>query len=190
MNKWCILLIIPLLFSCKEQSKEEPKEPFFPVRSYLQSQVAHVDSSMYRIIKITMVNGKKDTAFIQRQDFKKLAKDFIDLPDIAQKSLRDDYTETQIYDEEMQTAVLNYLPVDEDGEIRRQDVFITPDANGDKVKTIFIERLKEENDKPVRKLLTWEVDRRFKIVTISEQNTKNEKIETVEVVWTEHLAAE
>lgn len=190
MNKWLLLLFINSFFSCNDESKTEPKEPFFPVRSYLLSQVAHVDSSMFRIIKITTVNGKKDTAFIQRQDFKKHAKDFTDLPDIAQNSLRDDYTETEIYDEEMQTAVLNYLPVGEEGEIRRQDVFIAPDRNGDKVKTIFIERMAEENGEPVRKLLTWEVDRKFRIVTISQQNTKNEKIETVEVVWTERLAAE
>lgn len=190
MNKWFVLLFIPALFSCKDEAKEESKEPFFPVRSYLQSQVAHIDSSVYRIIKITTLNGGKDTAFLKREDFKTAAKDFLDIPDIAAKKWKDDYTETQIYDEEMQTAVLNYMPVDNGGEIRRQDVFITPDQNGDKVKTIFIERFLEEGDIPVRKLLTWEVDRRFKIVTIRSQDTKNEKIETVEVVWTERLAAE
>ena len=189
MNKWLLLIFIPLFFSCTDAAPEN-KEPFFPVRSYLQSQVAHIDSSMYRIIKITTVDGKKDTAFVQRQDFKNYAKDFTDLPDIAQSNLRDDYTESQIYDEEMQTAVLNYMPLGKEGEIRRQDVFIAPDRNGDKVKTIFIERITEQNGKPVRKLLTWEVDRKFKIVTITQQNTKNEKIETVEVLWTERLTAE
>jgi hypothetical protein len=190
MNKWLTLLLIPLLGSCMDESSEEPKEAFFPVRSYLQSQVAHIDSSIYRIIKITTVGGKKDTSFVRREEFKAYAKDFLDIPDIAHKKWRDDYKESEIYDEEMQTAVLNYMPVDEDGEIRRQDVFITPDRTGDKVKTIYIERQLEEANKPVRKLLTWEVDRRFRIVSIKAQGTKEEKIETLEVLWTEGPTAE
>jgi hypothetical protein len=190
MNRWLILALLTIIFSCKEEEEDPSKEAFFPVKSFLQSQVTQVDSSIYRIIKITTTGGKKDTAFVKREEFKTLAKDFLDIPDIASKKWRNDYKESQIYDDQIENAVFNYMPVDEDGEIRRQDVIIKPSREGDKVQTIFIERLLEEKGEPVRKLLTWEVDKRFKIVTIKKMEKGPEQVETMEVVWSERAPAE
>lgn len=190
MNKWLIVPLACLLFSCKSGKKEEAGD-FFPVLSYLKSQVAHVDTSLYRIIKITTVDNRNDTAYIRREDFRKEAADFLSIPDITGKKLSHDYQETEIYDESLGSVILSYMPTEEDAEIRRQEVVIEPNqAEGDKVKSIFIDRLMEKGDVTVRKNMLWQVDQRFRIVTITQHEDGTEKVEKLQVVWNDTPSAE
>lgn len=185
-----VTLALPLLFSCKNGKEEEAKD-FFPVLSYLKSQVAHVDTSLFRIVKITTVGDRSDTAYIRREDFKKEAADFLSIPDITQKRLSSDYQETELYDESLGSVILSYMPTEEDAEIRRQEVVIEPNqAEGDKVKSIFIDRLIEEGKTTVRKNMLWQVDQRFRVVTITQNEDGTEKIEKLQVVWNGHPSAE
>ena len=79
----CISVTALALFACKSK-KEEVKETFFPVLSFIKSQVAHVDTSLYPIIKLTFIDSTRtDTEYIKREDFRSLAKDFLELPDLT-----------------------------------------------------------------------------------------------------------
>ena len=192
MNKWILIPLILLLFSCKTKKKEEDvTAQFFPVLSFLKSQVAHVDTSLYRIIKITTVGSTTDTVYIPRENFKKEAKDFLAIPDITSEDLKEDYKETELYDESMQSVILSYLPTDEDAEIRRQEVIIQPSPQeGDKVKTIFIDRQMEEGKNSIRKNMLWQVDKRFQVTTITLARDGKEKVEKLQVIWNSHPSAE
>jgi hypothetical protein len=192
MNKWLTVSLALLFFSCKSgKEKEGGDSEFFPVLSYLKSQVAHVDTSLYRIIKITTVGDRNDTAYIRREDFRKEAADFLSIPDITQKGLKSDYEETEMYDESMGSVILSYLPTEEDAEIRRQEVIIEPNqAEGDQVKSIFIDRVVDEGKTTVRKSLLWQVDQRFRIVTITQNKDGAEKVEKLQVVWNDSPSAE
>jgi hypothetical protein len=55
------LLGCTLVYSCK--SKKEGEEPtnYFPVLSFLKSQVTNVDTSLYQIIKIQKEKNSKPT---------------------------------------------------------------------------------------------------------------------------------
>ena len=84
MKKWLSIFFIAFLAGCNSENEEEDQNAqFFPVVSYLNSQVAHVDTSLYRIIKIVTVDGVSDTSYIPREQFRNEAKDFISIPDIA-----------------------------------------------------------------------------------------------------------
>ena len=90
MKKWILIAPLVLLFSCKSEEKEEGRDSgFFPVLTFLKSQVAQVDTSVYSIIKITTVGNQSDTTYIKREDFRKEAADFLSIPDITQKKVKE-----------------------------------------------------------------------------------------------------
>ncbi len=186
VKSFCFPIIsILLLLSCKNKKNDEEKEnsTFFPVLSFIKSQVAHVDTSVYRIIKLVQKDSTYDTTYLKREEFREAAKDFLLIPDIASDELKDDYTETRLFVPDLKQVALSYMPKESDKEISRQEVMIKPGANGDKVQSIFINRIIGSKEGSVQKILFWEVDKQFKIVTLTQSPDKTENKETVKVIW-------
>lgn len=163
-------------------TEPEEKVEFFPALSFIKSQVAHVDTSIYRIIKIVKKDNHSDTSYIKREEFREAAKDFLVLPDISIEKLKNDYKETRLYDESLEKVILNYMPKQADQEITRQEILIKPDPSGDKVQSIFVNRKITTDDSTIQKILFWEVDKKFRIVT-NVQMQDSERTETVDVIW-------
>lgn len=174
-----------LTLSCKHKKNTGANEEtnFFPVVSFIKSQVSNVDTSLYRIIRIVRHDSTADTSFIKREQFRAEANDFLTLPDITSDKLKEDYTETKLYDEDLKQVILNYMPKEADKEITRQEVMINPNQDGDKVKSIFVDRITSANNKIIHKILFWQVDKRFRIVTLIKPRDSAEMKETIEVVW-------
>jgi hypothetical protein len=175
------------LISCKNkkaESNEGASGAYFPVLSYIKSQVARVDTSMYRIIKVIEKDSvTRDTIYLRREEFKQAAEDFLSIPDISSGDLKDEYTESKNYDQDLELVALNYMPKDPDQEITRQEVMIKPSNEGDKVQSIFINRNINAEDSTVQKILFWEVDKKFKVVTLIQKPNASEKKITEEVIW-------
>ena len=182
---WFFIVSILVMLSCKNKKTDEEKEnqKFFPVLSFIKSQVAHVDTSVFRIIKIVQKDSTSDTTYLKREEFREAAKDFLTIPDITSDELKDEYTETKLFVPDLKQVALNYMPKEPDKEISRQEVMIKPDANGDKVQSIFINRITDSKNGSIQKILFWEVDKQFKIVTLIQSSGKPEKKETVKVIW-------
>lgn len=175
-----------LAVSCKEK-KKDGKENFFPAISFIKSQVAHVDTSLYSIIQLNMVDSTRtDTIYVPREQFRSLAKDFLELPDISEKKLRADYKEEKLFDETLNTVILSYMP-EKPGKqtIHRQDVLIVPDPGGDKVKSIIIDYGWSNKDSAIEKKMLWQADRSFQVTTIRQLPGRQESITTTKVVWNE-----
>src|SRR5215217_8333358 len=103
------VLLLALFFTqCGTKKKEQTGADAvpFPVVPYLQSQVRHVDTSLYSIVKIHKAHGATDTTYLRREDFKTAAQDFLSLPDISSEKLRGKYTETKLYDEDLKKVVI------------------------------------------------------------------------------------
>ena len=98
-----LLLCCLLIIRCKQKNKsDENKESFFPVLSFIKSQVAQIDTSLYSIKKIVLIDSThSDTVFVPREEFKNLAKDFLDLPDLTEKKFKDRYIEEKLFDEQI-----------------------------------------------------------------------------------------
>ena len=173
--------------NCRSKPAEQNGESgSFPVLSYLQSQVRHVDTSLYSIIKITKRGGVQDTTYLRREDFKAAAHDFLSLPDIAATNLKKAYTETKLYDEDLKKIILTYVPKDriEATEIVRQDVLIEPNAgSGDQVQTIYTETVLDNKDSTVQKKLTWNTGGSFQVIRITTKRGQPEAVETTDVTW-------
>src|SRR5687768_681861 len=119
--KW-ILFCFLLLTGCKDKEENTPQTDFFPVLAYLQSQVAHVDTSIYSIIQVTKTANRSDTVYLKREDFRKAASDFLTIPDISSGELKKKYKETRLFDEEIEKVIVTYETKDDEVEIRRQDI--------------------------------------------------------------------
>jgi HD superfamily phosphohydrolase len=187
MSKWFLLILLPFAFSCQNSSNEEVEDtekPYFPIKSYILSQIADVDSSVYSIRRIETQNNRSDTAFIKREEFREQAKDFLEIPDITQKKWKKDYRENKSFDETLQIATISYWAKEDDAEIRRQEVIIKPNLTlGDQVKTIYIDRLFEDGSSTVQQRMLWEVDNWFKVTTITQKPNQPEQIKTLQVIW-------
>lgn len=178
----CVILIG---FCCKPKSKSGNDDTeFFPVTSFLKSQVTHVDTSLYRIIRIDRVDSLLDTSYIKRDEFRSLSKDFLETPDIADKSLKKKYTESKTYDESMDRVILTYTPKNDNMEVLREEVIISPNTTeGDQVRSIIIERMTEGKDSSILRRLLWQVNKSFQVVNFIQKPNQPEITRTFEVVW-------
>lgn len=179
-----IILASALLLSCKSKDKNEKKQDDpFPALSFIKSQVAHVDTSVYPIKKIIIVDSISDTTDVKREDFRTLASDFINTPDLTEKKYRKNYQFENRFDTELGMAIFGCTPLQEDLEVRRQEVLIVPNPPNDKVKSIYIEKYKSGKDSSIMQRLTWNTDKSFMITNIVSKNGQPDKIITTKVMW-------
>ena len=173
--------------ACK-QKKIENNEKFFPVLSFIRSQVVSVDTSLYSIKKIVYTDSlHSDTEYIKREAFRVLAKDFLDIPDIADKKSSSRFVEERSFDETFNRVILSYKPIDPDKEeLQKQEVLITPDvATGDKVTSIIIEKVISDSNGFLQKNMLWQVDQSFLVTTTRQKPGQPETITTLKVTWNE-----
>jgi len=178
----CVILSI----SCRGKTKED-KEPFFPVLSYIKSQVADIDTSLYSIRKLIVIDSlKTDTVYLHRENFRDEAKDFLAIPDISSPSYRKRYVEEKLFDETLNRVLLTYTPLNPDKEeIQRQEVLIKPDPSGDKVTNIIINSVINTRDSSVQKNLLWKVGESFQTTITKQLAGRPEKTSIVKVIWNE-----
>lgn len=155
--------------------------------SFIQSQVADIDTSLYPIRKLVFVDSlRTDTFFIHRENFREEAKDFLAIPDISTSKYRDKYTEEKIFDETLNRVLITYTPLKpEKEEIQRQEVLIKPDPAGDKVTNIIINSVVNTKDSAVQKMLLWKVGESFQVTIIKQIAGKAETTSTSKVIWNE-----
>ena len=186
MNRLLLLLALAPFLSCGGKKKKEDTGPMFPVLSYLKSQARHVDTSLYRLVKIETANGRSDTSYIAREAFKTYAAAFLQLPDISSPKWSDDYEETRMFDDMLNNSVLTYTTTEEDNEVRRADVVIDgmADAEGNTpVNTIIIHQVKQEGGNTVSRNMVWYVNKRFTIITKTGSAQEPEQIKKLEIIW-------
>jgi|GEM_PF-194495 len=188
MQKPIILIVSVILFACKgkkEKNDQEADVKLFPVVSFINSQVAHVDTSLYSIIGIRVTEeGPSDTVYHRREEFRELAKDFTELPDLTDSDYEDRYTKETIYDESMGRLIITMLPVEPaKEEIQRQEVVIRPDPSGDKVTSIIIDWVRNNRDSAIQKRMLWQVDESFQVTTIRQLIAQPETTSTYRVIW-------
>ena len=187
MNKNIIFAACILLscVACKHKNKGNKEDSaFFPVLSFLKSQVSQVDTSSYDFLMIVTIDSLADSSHIKKEELKGLVKDFLETPDISEKIFKEKYKEDRMYDEELNKVILTYTPIDSDMQVLREEVIITPSGpNGDEVGSIIIEKMQDEKDSTILKRLLWQVNESFQIVTTVQKPNHDDVTHTLQVVW-------
>ena len=194
MKKLCGPLSLVLLLSCltllsaRCKSEDKPKgEGFFPVLSFIKSQVAMIDTSLYSIMRLTPSDsGLVDTVFIHREKFRENATDFLSIPDLSEAKYEDRYRETKQFDEGLNLVILTYEAVKPEKElIQSQQVTIKPAVGGDKVKNIIINLVSSSKDSSIQKRMLWNADASFQVSMIKQLPGQPETSSSYKVTWNE-----
>jgi hypothetical protein len=176
------ILIFP---GCKSKETQN-KEAFFPILSYIKSQVAQIDTSLYQIIKLTGTDSAWDTTYIKREDVRAYAADFLQLPDLTSKELAAKYDESKFFDASLNKVIITYRPRpgNKDVEIQREEVMIEPDSEtGDKVRNIVVDKIVTSADSSVTKRMLWNVGESFQVTTIIQKQNKEDSTSTIRIKW-------
>jgi hypothetical protein len=187
-NLLVILFVVQagLLLSCKGNEKENTDENSFPTPALeiIKGQVAQVDSSVDPIIKrVPLTDSTYDSTSVNRKDFRALAKDFLETPDISGK-LKKKYKEERTLDNNLGQAIFTAVPLDDQSlEVRRQEIRIVPNPPDDKIKSVYIEKFKSDKDSSVMKRMTWYMDKKFQVVTITQKPGQEDKVSVIEVIF-------
>jgi hypothetical protein len=179
------LLLASCLIACKGKKKEtKDTSRYFPIKSYLQSRIKGLDTSLYRFVKIETTNGHSDTSDISREEASEYAKEFLNIPDLKDPDQGSDYEEMSAYDSLMNRAIWSYTAYDKDVDVLKLDVTVIPKFGDgeDEVKTVYIEKFEQEGDKTIDKKMLWEMKEYFNIRTIIQENNK-EQIKNLKVAW-------
>jgi hypothetical protein len=189
MKYFLIILIGAVFFSnCKDQKptttalEQTEKKSYFPVVDFLKGQIHYVDSLPTAILKIVTENNKPDSSYIKRDEFDKLAQDFI-LPDLQQDIFEKNFKESSFIDQTTQSATFNYISTDSKLSLQRVDVLATPDELNSKVKSIFLQQTLNKNDTIIVKKLYWQTNKHFQIATIIQAPNQPKKIKQLQLTW-------
>ncbi len=185
-----LLLTIPtlviILIACKSKEKKEDAG-YFPVLTVIKGQVNHVDTSLYQIIKLTPIDSvRTDTEYIRREDFRALAKDFLEIPDITDPSFKGRFEETRLLDRDLNRVLITYIPVDATKElIQREEVLVIPSEGIGTMDNLIINYVSNTRDSSVEKKMLWKMNQYFQVTTIKQKPGMPETISTTKVIWGE-----
>ena len=189
MNRLIVAFIFSFIFvSCKnkqEKKRDIPVADFFPVKDYINGQVAKLDTSAYSFQKMETLDGISDTSTIKNKEVKQFAKDFIELPDISSKEIKDDYEINHLYDEELEAFAFTFT-TKEDHPIKSEHVVVEPMPNAEgknDIKSIFVDMWQTNANTAIRKNLFWEANKSFQVTTTTEPEGGKASTKRVRIVW-------
>ncbi|MBK8951182.1 MAG: hypothetical protein IPM85_01340 [Chitinophagaceae bacterium] len=191
-RKFCFLLYYFLvhlfLYQAVKQAKNIESKHFISVRSLIERQVAHVDTSLFSIIKITVADSvHSDTTYIPREGFRKEAKDFLEIPDLSDPAVASRYTEANSFDSLIRKVIITYSPINsKNDEIQKQELLVSPDIivdSSNKVTNIIINRIKKNRDGYFGQQMLWNIDKSFVITTTTQKPNEREKVIITKVIW-------
>lgn len=184
-----VLLICIISATACNSSKEREDKNFISIVSFIKKQVDHIDSSLYSITKVVITDTLQgDTTFLPRENFRKEAKEFLEIPDLSVKKVAKRYKEEPArYDELLGRVIISYTTITpKKEEYTKQELLVIPNvAEGDKVNTIIVTRVYREDDTEIQKNLLWQIDKSFQITTTSQKKGEQATTAITKVFWTE-----
>lgn len=188
MKHFLMACFAPLfLIGCKSKKDNKPEvsaADFFPVKEYLNGQIARLDTSLYTFFKIETVDGRSDTTSIRNSDVKQYANDFRELPDLSDEEIRNDYSVDKFFDDIQNGFVFTYI-TKEDHPVKQQQVTVEPMFNEkgqNDIRSVFVDLWEMEDGTSVRKRMMWEATN-FYITTTTEADGQPQKTKTTKIIW-------
>ena len=179
-----VLLSTLALYNCRNNTSPEQKDnadgEFYPIGSFIRSQLMYIDSMPLAVIKYTTLDNITDTAILEKSDFKTIAAAFM-TPDIGSPELMPQYKETSFIDATLGTVTLTYSAMHIDSGIKKADILL--DQESTSVKNIYIEKILPGTDSSVTKKMLWTANRNCQITTLIRKKGQPEKIIRERYVW-------
>lgn len=134
---------------------------FYPLEQFFRNQVEYVDLRAFPVYRITITDGKKDSAVLSRGDFFRWADIFIQSA-FADPKLKAAYKETVFEDLSTESYTLNYSPHDP-STVTVQNIDILLSQELKQVKRVFIKSLYTRGDTTIEEQGSWKTDKSFQV---------------------------
>ena len=159
--------VILIILSCNTTTtKNNPAVPvsdtskFYPLRNFFKDQIQYVDLRNFPIYKITVKNGKKDSAALSKDAFIALAEIFLN-KDISAPQVKVLYKEAIFHDLSTGSVTINYTPVNSKAEVQNIDILLDEETN--MVKRIFIRSVYIRSDTTISEQCNWKANKSFQV---------------------------
>ncbi|MES2328425.1 MAG: hypothetical protein V4539_02415 [Bacteroidota bacterium] len=162
-----LFILILIISSCNNEPpktqpavKAEDTAKFYPLKDFINEQVRYVDLRNFPIYKITVKDGKKDSATISKDQFIALAGIFLNREASFTKE-KAAFKESAFKDHSTGSITLNYQSTDSKTEVQAIDVLLDEQTNI--VKRIFIRSEYNKGDTTVREQCNWKANKSFQV---------------------------
>lgn len=155
---------------------------FYPVREFLQSQIADVVHTPYFIYKLTRQNNKQDSVVVNSADFAALTALFVTWT-IDSPGVKKYYREDAFNDASTGSVTLSYSTHNKNLPLQQADVLLDPETQ--KVKRIFLHVVQNNNDTTFMYKLGWKANKSCSIASSIQPAKEEEVTSYTTVVWNE-----
>ena len=195
MQKRCALFIFGIVFlfsACNSSNVDQPaskpntttdNETFFPVTEFLKGQLTILDSMQVTPLKTTEINGKTDSAWVNRDSIRAFAMPFL-TPVIDSISLSPFFTASSFLDQTINAITFTYdanTKLPDSVKLRHWDVYIDPQTGT--VRRIYIVKENEINGAVTTTQMTWKTEEGCSIRTIKQLPGKGQEIKEEKMKW-------
>lgn len=180
LSLYSLMILISCNSSDTAKKNEDLDKTFFPIAGTILTELKTIDSLPIAIIKYTVTGDKKDTSIFKKEDMKEVVDQLIK-PDISLPDYKKYYKETVFMDNTTNTITMSYDTEDEKPEVRKIEVVI--DANNQRVKTIYVEKLAYQDDSSMLKKMIWTTGKNLQVISIVNKKSEPESVKLEKYDW-------
>lgn len=182
-----LLFSLLLTIACQSNRTETGKRSpisdtgnFYPIGLFIKEQIQYVDLRDFYIYKVSVTDGKKDSAAITKDQFIEWANIFPD-KDISLPEKKGFYREDVFHDLSTGSLILNYTPVNPEAPIQNIAVLLAEETN--LVKRIFIKTVYTRGDTLVTEQCNWKANKSFQVNRIFTTGNGYKRTELNYINW-------
>ncbi len=155
---------------------------YLPVADYLRAEISYVDSTPLAIQKYIIRDIRRDSSFIQQDEFNRLSQQFL-LPELKPDSFKMNYSEGSFMDKTTGYLSFTYSSLNKKLPLQRVDVLAAPGPGTNKVKSIYLQKGFSTGDTAVVQKMFWQAGHSFLILTSLQIPGKPAVEHQLKVVW-------
>ena len=160
----CLLICVTACTSGNNKAGKESAgkdtTKYFATTPFFTQQIQYVDLRNFPIYRITMIDGKKDSVALSKEEFIKWAGVFLE-KDISAPKTAAGYKESVFNDLSTGSITLNYSPINGEANIQNIDILLAQETN--QVKRILIRSVFNRGDTLVTESCSWKADKSFQV---------------------------
>jgi hypothetical protein len=145
----------------KEEIQATDTAHFYPLDVYFKEQIQYVDLRAFPLYRITVKDGKRDSAALSKSEFIVLADTFLK-NDIAAPEVKALYRETSFDDMSTGSLTLNYKPTDKNAAVQNIDILMDQEG-AHLIKRVTIRAVYMKGDTTVTEVGSWKTNKSFQL---------------------------
>ena len=155
---------------------------FYPIAAFFKQQIQFVDLRNYPMYKVTVKDGKKDSAALSGEAFLQWADIFVQSA-FAEPKQKIRYKETVFEDLSTASYTLNYTATDPDSKLRSMDILLNQETKN--VKRVFIKNSYTKGDTTIEEQGSWKADKSFRLNRVKQAPGGYHSTELNYINWNE-----